>query len=319
MTMPLFAMAAVRSLWQLYLANFVLGGFGFAVLYAPLLCLPGEWVSSRRGLAIGVVTAGGALGQGVVPFLANVLIDEIGWRLALLGLAVTTLIVLILTLPSIRAPVGVDGASRTAAKEHGHSAGKLRFRLLPLSAAAFLCCACMGMPLVHLASFVGSICGSPAVGAASLLVAMLSGTIGRVFFGLIADRLGNLPSYALASALQTTCVAVYPLLGDGFTILLLSAAFGFGFAGNMTCLILCVRDAVPSQRFGTAIGVVMFVAWTGMGAGAYVAGLLFDATLDYALSFRLAATAGLINLLLIGVMIRVRAAAFSASVEPVAG
>src|SRR5690349_8377546 len=165
MAMPLFAMAGVRSLWQLYLANFVLGGFGFAVLYAPLLSVPSAWFNSRRGLAIGVVTAGGALGQGVVPFVANLLIDGIGWRFALLGLAVTSLIALLVALPAIRGPGGADQSTSAPAQDDEHSANNQQSRLLALSAAAFLCCACMGMPLVHLASFVGSICGSPALGA----------------------------------------------------------------------------------------------------------------------------------------------------------
>lgn len=78
-----------------------------------------------------------------------------------------------------------------------------------LSVAAFMCCTCMGVPLVHMTSFVGAICGSPELGATSLLVAMLFGAVGRVCFGAIADRIGNLPSYALASAIQTGCVLAH--------------------------------------------------------------------------------------------------------------
>ena len=69
----------------------------------------------------------------------------------------------------------------------------------------------------------------------------------------------------------------------------LSAIFGFGFAGNMTCLSLCVRQAVPASRFGGAIGAVMMVAWAGMASGGYVGGVLFDLSLSYTLSFMLAA------------------------------
>jgi len=164
----------------------------------------------------------------------------------------------------------------------------------------------MGVPLVHLASYVGMICGSPAIGATSLLVAMLFGAAGRVCFGLVADRVGNLPSYALASAIQTARVVAYPLLGDRMSLLALSALFGFGFAGNMTCLVLCVRDAVPVQRFGGALGIVMLVAWAGMGAGGYAGGALFDFYLSYTLSFALAGVAGLLNLTMIGTMMIAR-------------
>ena len=296
LTLSLLAMAAVQSLWQAYLAHLVLSGLGFAVLYAPLLSATGEWFERRRGLAVGIVTAGGALGQGVLPFLANMLIDTIGWRLAFLSVGIATAFALAVTLPFVTRPEGAGVASAAAAHpRNGHRSGE-RFQLATLATAAFLCCTCMGVPLVHLASFVGMVCGSPALGATSLLVAMLSGAVGRVCFGLAADRLGYLPSYALASAVQTACVAAYPLFGDGASLLALSAVFGFGFAGNMTCLVLCVRDLVPASRFGGALGLVMLVAWAGMGVGGYAGGLLFDLTLSYSLPFMLAGLAGLLNL-----------------------
>jgi MFS family permease len=306
MVLPLLAMAAVQSLWQIYLANLVLSGFGFAVLYAPLLSATGEWFVRRRGLAVGLVTAGGALGQGVLPFLANMLIDEVGWRLAFVSLAIVTLIALALTLPCVTRPGGTKVTAGAAAHLTDLSREGERPRLHILSLAAFLCCACMGVPLVHLASYVGMICGSPAIGATSLLVAMVFGAAGRICFGLIADGIGYLPSYALASAIQTVCVAAYPLLGDGSTFLALSALFGFGFAGNMTCLVLCVREAVPAHRFGGALGMVMLVAWAGMGIGGYAGGALFDIYLSYALSFALAGVAGLLNLIAIGALMVLR-------------
>ena len=81
----------------------------------------------------------------------------------------------------------------------------------------------------------------------------------------------------------------------------LSAIFGFGFAGNMTCVSLCVRQAVPANRFGGAIGLVMMVAWAGMASGGYLGGVLFDLSLSYTLAFLLAAMAGVLNLAVIGV------------------
>lgn len=306
MVLSLLAMAAIRSLWQIYLAHLVFGGFGFSVIYAPLLSATGERFDRSRGLAVGIVTAGGALGQGVLPFLANILVNSIGWRFAFLGLAVLTLVGLASMLPYVARPYGGKVFADTAAHIAVGSPQKSRLHLLALSVAAFLCCACMGVPLVHMASLVGTICGSPTIGATSLLVAMMFGAVGRVCFGLIADRAGYLQTYALASAIQTACVVAYPLLDDSLSLLTLSAVFGFGFAGNMTCLVLCVRDAVPTNRFGAALGIVMLVAWAGMGTGGYAGGLLFDIYLSYALSFTLAGVAGLLNLIAIGSLMVMR-------------
>jgi MFS family permease len=296
MVLSLFAMAAAQSLWHVYLLHLVFSGLGFSVLYAPLLSATSEWFDRGRGLAVGIVTAGGALGQGILPFAANILIDVIGWRLALVALATVMLLALALTLPRVSRPDGPQAA--VGASESGDAA--VRRLLALLSVAAFLCCACMGVPLVHLASFVGTICGSPTIGATSLLVAMSFGAAGRICFGLIADRVGYLPSYALASATQTACVLAYPFFGDAHSLLALSAVFGFGFAGNMTCLVLCAREAVPSHRFGGALGLMMLVAWAGMGVGGYAGGALFDAYHGYGPAFALAGGAGALNLVTIG-------------------
>jgi hypothetical protein len=69
----------------------------------------------------------------------------------------------------------------------------------------------------------------------------------------------------------------------------------------MTCLSLCVRQAVPASRFGGALGAVMMIAWAGMATGGYVGGALFDLSRSYTPSFVLAAMSGVLNLAVIGV------------------
>jgi MFS family permease len=301
MVSSLFAMAMLQSLTTFYIASLIYGGFGFSVLYAPLVSTSGEWFPQQRGLVTGVVTAGGALGQGLLPFAGRLLIEEFGWRLAFAGIGGAMLAVLALSLPILRWPQGTM-ASPASVTDSGET-GAAEYKTVALLAlAAYLCCACMGGPLVHMASFVGSVCGSPAIGATSLLVAMIFGAIGRVCFGVAADRLGALTSYAMASATQTASVLVFPVLGDSLSFMALSAVFGFGFAGNMTSLSLCVRDAVPAHRFGGALGAVMMVAWAGMASSSYVAGRLFDATLSYNLSFILAGVAGALNLMVLALL-----------------
>lgn len=294
----LLAMSMIRSLPVFYIANVIYGGFGFSMFYSPLLSTSGEWFSERRGLVTGLVTAGGALGQGLLPFLASILIHAFDWRLAYAGVAGTFLVALGLALPVLRWPQGTrapvlasDGGSGIARAE--------TVRIAFLALAAFLCCMCMGVPVVHMASFIGTVCGSPGVGVNSLVIAMAAGAVGRVCCGLIADRIGPLKAYAVASSIQTACVMLFPALGGGLSLMALSAVFGFGFAGNMTCLSLCVRQTVPASRFGGAIGAVMMVAWAGMAAGGYAGGVLFDLSSSYAPSFMLAGIAGVLNLVVL--------------------
>src|SRR5215216_3718658 len=234
MVASLLAMSILQSLLVFYIAHVVYGGFGFSVLYSTLLSTSGEWFPERRGLVTGLVTAGGALGQGLLPFFASFLIDVFGWRWPFVGIGGTLCAALALALPVLRWPDGTRapvpfsaGTAETSMARSGTVA--------ILALAAFLCCMCMGVPIVHMASFIGAVCGSPNAGVNSLVIAMLAGAVGRVCCGVIADRIGPLKAYAIASLIQTACVIAFPALEDGWSFMALSVIFGFGFAGNMTC------------------------------------------------------------------------------------
>lgn len=182
-----------------------------------------------------------------------------------------------------------------------------------LALAAFLCCACMGGPLVHMVSFVGSIC-SPTMGATSLLIAMIFGAVGRVCFGVAADRLGALSSYAMASATQTVSVLLFPALGK-------QPIFYGPICGVR--LRICRQHDVPivvRPRCGAGkpllrcTGAVMMIAWAGMASSSYFSGRLFDMTLSYNLSFIFAAIAGTLNLGVLALIGRRQRAALRASI-----
>jgi MFS family permease len=298
MVASLLAMSIAHSLPLFYVAHVIYGGCGFSTLYSPLVSTSGEWFPERRGLVMGVVTAGGAAGQGLLPFFASSLINAFGWRWAFVEIGCAFVVVLAFALPVLRWPQG----TRAPVADHADAPDTARTETVTvvlLALAAFLCCACMGVPVVHLANFVGAICASPSAGVASLVIAMIAGAVGRICCGVIADQIGPLRAYGLASAIQTASVLAFPALGSSLPLLILSAVFGFGFAGNMTCLSLCVRQAVPASRFGSALGAVMMVAWAGMAAGGYLGGLLFDLSRSYTASFVLASLAGVLNLAVI--------------------
>jgi MFS family permease len=171
-----------------------------------------------------------------------------------------------------------------------------------LGLAATFCCASMAVPIVHLVSYLGD-SGRPAAIAGSLvLTVMLSASAGRVGFGLIADRLGALPSYALAVFLQSITVYWFVELQSVAALYVLATAFGFGYGGVMTALILSVREAVPARSAGISTAVVGLLAWGGMGLGGYQGGLCYDLSGNYDASFASAALAGVANLIVLGAL-----------------
>lgn len=304
MALALMALRWQNGLWQLYLIHFVLGAFGFACLFTPMVAVTGLWFNERKGLAIGIVTAGGAIGQGIVPFVVRFMITDFGWRDATLYLGISYLVILLPLLTLLKPPPVVAASSASAGRSGENLWGVPHSITIPwLALAGVFCCICMAAPLVHLVP-LGTDIGCPPQTAAGLLLALMTaGVFGRLFFGWLADRIGGLYAYFLASLAQTSMVFWFTQTSDLILLYAISVLFGFGFAGVMTCLLICAREAAPLRITGLGMAVVSTTAWIGMGIGSYQAGYFYDLNGNYAWSFGNAAIAGMVNLAVVALLI----------------
>jgi len=296
-------LSRLTSTTELYLYHALLGVLGLGAIMAPLNSLVALWMPRRPGLAIGVVSAGGAFGQGVMPFLARHLVLVQDWRHAYVTLGVLSLVIMVPLALLLRNP-----PRPTPGLGIGTSSAGLRFGVAPswligwLCVAVLFCCVCMATPIVHVAA-LGSDLGLGGRESAGLLaVMMVCGMAGRLAFGRLADRVGNLQSYIVASGGQTALAVLFPLMQTRAELYLLSAAFGLVFSGAMTAFILCARDYSPPHRTGLAIGIVMFFGWFGMALGGWQGGLFFDLCGSYGPSFANASLGGVANLLVLGLL-----------------
>ena len=295
-----FGLIALR--WQadlrvLYIIYFLIGLIGFAPLFAPMVAIAGQWFNQRKGFAIGIVTAGGAIGQGVVPYLARLMISDIGWRDTALYLGMGYLVILLPLLFLLKPAPGIGSSSKGAQVTNTNLWGVPHAVSIPwLAVAGFFCCVCMAVPLVHLVPLGIDLGCSPQTAAGLLLSLMIAGVFGRLFFGWLADRIGGLPAYFFASLAQTSVVFWFTQTTSIALLFRLSVLFGFGFAGVMTCLLICAREAAPLRMSGSAMAIVSTMAWIGMGVGSYQAGYFYDLTSAYVQSFGNAAFAGIANL-----------------------
>ena len=135
---------------------------------------------------------------------------------------------------------------------------------------------------------------------------MVSGTFGRVFFGAVADRIGALYTYFVASLMQTVMVFWFTQSETLIVLHIIAAIFGFGFSGVMTSLLICAREAAPLRMAGFAASVISGAAWLGMGIGSYQGGYFYDLTGSYAWSYGNAAIAGIVNLVILAALILYR-------------
>ncbi len=292
-----------EALWQFYLLFFLGGFLGAGSLFAPLIANVGNWFKSGAGLALGIASAGQALGQGGIPYGIAVLIGAVGWRGALEAMGVVTLIGLVLLASLIRQPPQRTPAARpgdTAAEDELSTLIPTNVVVIWLGIGVLFCCICMSVPLMHLVPMVQDR-GFSLEEAGSVIFLMLAVAIlGRIAFGKLADMIGAVRAYWIASCWQTLLVLGFVQIDtlNGFYIF--AAIYGFGYAGVMTGILVCVRVLTPFARRASALGIVMVFAWLGHGVGGYQGGLFFDLTGGYTVTYANAALAGVINLIIVG-------------------
>jgi len=303
----LLLLATQSSLWQFYLYYCILGGLGAAALDAPLLANVGSWFHRNMGLALGLASAGRALGQGLVPFTGGLLISAYGWRGAYLVLGVVCILGLLPLSLIIRNPAGwaeAKEASRRASAVELQSTYPVSPKLIVawLGSAAVFCCTCMGTAMVHAVAIAQDAGIAANDAAAVILLIYVSGFFGRIAFGKLADHIGGIRSYWLASFGQTVLIYWFTQMHHLIGFYVLAVVFGFFMAGVMTGLIVCVRELTPVHMRGMSTGVVFLTAWIGMGLGGYQAGYFFDLSGAYLISYGNAVAMGTINLIIVGTL-----------------
>jgi MFS family permease len=127
------AASQITTLWQFCALFFIAGAFGAGALFGPLFALVGAWFRTGARLAIGLISAGQAIGQGGVPLLDGLMIEALGWRAAFAVIGAGSLVLLVpLTLlvrPAPVTPAATGASGMPPAARPG---------ILPLVAAAVL-------------------------------------------------------------------------------------------------------------------------------------------------------------------------------------
>jgi MFS family permease len=295
------------QLWQFY-AIFFLGSFlGGGSLFAPLIANTSRWFRTGIGLAIGIVSGGQALGQGLVPYFGGMAITAIGWSDTFLWLGILMLLTLPLLGLLIRPPERPSAGSEVAGADQG-TADAPNFPIstntiiIWMSIAVVLCCATMSVPLIHLVPYAQS-CGIPLSDAGGIVLVMLiAGIGGRIAFGKLADMIGAIRAYLVASAWQTCLVVFFLQFQSLESLIVFAAIYGFGYGGVMTTILVSMQVLTPAARRASATGIVTSFAFFGHAIGGYQGGLLYDLIGNYGWAFTNSAIAGIVNLIVVSAL-----------------
>ena len=292
--------AHASSILEICLAFSLLCGFlGSSFSMAPLIADISHWFSRRRGLAVGIAFSGSYVAGAIWPPILQRMFDAQGWRESFVDLALLTLILMALLslLLYPRSPINKQLPTASSANSNltnsAISAGTLQ-SLIYL--AGFGCCVAMAMPQVHIVPYVMDL-GHPAIRGAEMLGLMLGfGVISRIGSGWLSDRIGGLATLVLGSALQLAVLIAF-LTGNSLVFLYgISIAFGLSQGGIVPSYTIILRAFFPPKQAGWRISTSFLFTVAGMAFGGWIAGLLYDLTGSYTVSFLNAIGFNILNL-----------------------
>lgn len=256
----------------------------------------------RRGLASGIVNAGGSFGQFLMAPVAAGLMAGVGWSAAMqvMGLLV------LLALPAAYVLQGHAGHGAVPGTKSLSTGAAIRQALrtpsyLMLAAGFFVCGFHVAFLATHLPGVV-ALCGLPTEwGAWSLALLGLFNIVGSVAMGWAVGRWRMKSLLSLVYAARALAVLVFVLAPKtGPVVLVFAAVMGLTFLSTVPPTAGLVAKFFGVSHMATLFGLVMLSHQIGGFLGAYLGGTVFDATGSYDgvwyLDIALAVGAALIHL-----------------------
>ena len=299
MSLTLISLSGLGSILQFYILYFLFGAFGCALLFSPLYANVGFWFRENPGLALGIAASGGAIGQAFIPHISGVLIESGGWEDAYIKLAIIYIIIAFpVSLLIKESPWRITARTEDESESRDFPLSEKEV-VAWISFAVIFCCVCMSVPIMHLVPLLTDSGFTLEFATSVLMVLMICGAFGRIFGGILGDRIGALPGYILMSLGQTVFVVWFPHLSSPAGIYLLAAFFGFIYSGVMSSILGCTRMMVSAKYGARAMSLTSFFGWIGMGLGGFLGGYFFDIYGDYYWAFTFAGIMGVINLVIL--------------------
>jgi predicted MFS family arabinose efflux permease len=288
-------MALGETAFSITMGAGVLVGFGIAACGYPLVFSAVSRIvpEESRSTVLGIVAAGGSIGQMAFPPLAQWLIQDVSWVGALLVLAGLAALVVPLAVVLKGRPAEdahVEQSLGEALREAGAHRG---FWLL--NAGFFVCGFHVAFISVHLPGYLVSCSLAPMVGATALAVIGFTNTIGSYGAGWLGGRFRKkrlLSAIYLARAVVMGTFLLVPV--SETSVMVFSVAFGFLWLSTVPLTGGLVSQIFGARYMATLFGVVMLSHQVGAFFGAWLGGLSVELTGSYDMIWVLAVLLGVL-------------------------
>jgi MFS family permease len=305
----LVALGTFLTPWMTSTAGLILaigvlaaGGAGMAGPAVLMAATMRRMPPSRRGLATGIVNAGGSFGQFVMAPIAGALMLGLGWASAMQVLGLIVLLALPAAWMLRGAPAAVAAGGAVALPARLALAQALRHpSYLMLATGFFVCGFHVAFLATHLPGVIAA-CGLPLqYGAWSLAMLGLFNIVGSVAIGWAVGRWRMKSLLSLIYAVRGLAVLAFLLAPKtGPVMLAFAAVMGLTFLSTVPPTAGLVARFFGTGNMAMLFGGVMLTHQIGGFLGAWLGGRVFEATGAYDwiwyIDILLAAGAALIHL-----------------------
>ena len=263
------------------------GGAGMAgpsvLMAAATRLIPPE----KRGMATGIVNAGGSFGQFLFAPIAQGITAAAGWVVALQSLAVISLFALpaawVLRGNALQSAVAAGAAPvkpETTRQAVSRAVANPSFRLLTIG--FFVCGFHVAFIATHLPGVVAACQLPAALGAWSLAMVGLFNIVGSFSMGWAVSRWRMKSLLSLVYATRAVAVTLFMLAPKTEAVMLVFAAvIGLTFLSTVPPTVGLVAKMFGTAHMGTLFGLVMLGHQLGGFLGAYMGGKSFEWTGAY--------------------------------------
>ncbi|CZR62591.1 related to protein MCH2 (monocarboxylate permease homolog) [Phialocephala subalpina] len=268
----IFSGFSTRSVGGLFMNAGVVMGVGASLQFMVVSTIPAQYFNKKRGLANGIVYAGGGLGGTIISFAMNGVIEKLGpaWTFRILGLTTLATGLPAAWLIKERTPI------TTATFIEWRLFKNVQFSTLFL--AGTIGTFPLFVPPFFLPLYSTSLGLSPSAGAGLVAGFNFSSAVGRLACGFLSDSIGPVNTLFIALMMSALSMLVlWPVsssLGPLIVFVIISGAANGGFFSTMPTV---VGSVFGSRRVGVAMGMIVSGWAGGYLLGAPIAGYLLAA------------------------------------------
>lgn len=304
----------INALWQMYLVYGLIIGIGLSGTFPIATATTTRWFVKRRGLALGIVSAGIGLGTLVMLPIARHVIVLFGWSTAYFILGVTAWLVMLgsafflrrspekgeLHTYGAKAPLPKSSADHIERANHIAAETAVTLRnatrtrsLWMLMLIYLLFNFCVQMIMIHLVNYTTDLGIAPLVSATLVSVVGMTSTAGRMVMGTASDRIGSNNSLIICCTILAMSLLWLIFARELWMFYLFAIVFGFSYGGEVPQIPTLISQFFGLRAVTALVGAVILSTTIGGALGSWMAGQIFDLTQSYHTAFIIAVVTSL--------------------------